>query len=286
MGRHGIEPLRRPPHCYRASWFTGSREETDPASSGGRNRTCELLVQSQASLPTATAPESRKCPVGVEPTSPAWKTGTSAARSRAHLHSATASVRRKEGESNPQGSSLDRIRSGCRRQSACPPTFSTGGRNRTYAGPGPQTVNSRPQLPTVAPPVTKLARSDSNRRSPAPEAGGLPRLSHTPNIQSTQRELNPHFRHGKAVGDRYIMGAWLHQIVKEQPHPEHRVGVEPTFPPYESGVVATGPPVLSMGPDGLEPSPFRVRTGYAAASTLVPAIPFGAAGVEPATWSL
>ena len=25
--------------------------------------------------------------------------------------------------------------------------------------------------------------------------------------KSTQRELNPHFRHGKAVGYRYIMGA-------------------------------------------------------------------------------
>ena len=59
MGRHGIEPPRRPPHCYRANWFTANREETDPASSGGRNRTCELLVQSQASLPTATAPEKR-----------------------------------------------------------------------------------------------------------------------------------------------------------------------------------------------------------------------------------
>ena len=28
------------------------------------------------------------------------------------------------------------------------------------------------------------------------------------NRQSAQRELNPRFRHGKAVGYRYIMGAW------------------------------------------------------------------------------
>jgi hypothetical protein len=26
-------------------------------------------------------------------------------------------------------------------------------------------------------------------------------------LKSAQRELNPHFRHGKAVGSRYIMGA-------------------------------------------------------------------------------
>ena len=65
------------------------------ASSGGRNRTYGLLIQSQASLPTATTPEwiaLQKCPAGVEPgtdwhgcqlVAPAWKAGTSAARSRA-----------------------------------------------------------------------------------------------------------------------------------------------------------------------------------------------------------
>lgn len=34
-------------------------------------------------------------------------------------------------------------------------------------------------------------------RSPIPE----------PDLKSTQRELNPHIRHGKATGFRYIMGA-------------------------------------------------------------------------------
>lgn len=40
----------------------------------------------------------------------------------------------------------------------------------------------------------------------------------TPEFASAQRELNPHFRHGKAAGYRYIMGAKLHhnQIVKDQ----------------------------------------------------------------------
>ena len=36
----------------------------------------------------------------------------------------------------------------------------------------------------------------------------ISRLSYTPLIKSTQRELNPHFRHGKAAGYRYIMGAF------------------------------------------------------------------------------
>ena len=33
------------------------------------------------------------------------------------------------------------------------------------------------------------------------------RLSHVLNRQSAQRESNPHIRHGKATGCRYIMGA-------------------------------------------------------------------------------
>ena len=67
------------------------------------------------SLPLAD-PRSRhqqECPAGVEPASPAWKAGTFAARPWAH-------ARRKERELNPQGSSLVRVRAGCRRQSACP----------------------------------------------------------------------------------------------------------------------------------------------------------------------
>lgn len=37
-------------------------------------------------------------------------------------------------------------------------------------------------------------------------------------LQSAQWESNPHFRHGKAAGYRYIMGAKMHhyQIVKDQ----------------------------------------------------------------------
>jgi hypothetical protein len=69
-------------------------------------------VSKAGSLPLA---DPRECPAGVEPACPAWKAGAFAARPRAHLSS-----RRKERESNPQGSSLDGFRNRCHRQLACP----------------------------------------------------------------------------------------------------------------------------------------------------------------------
>ena len=39
------------------------------------------------------------------------------------------------------------------------------------------------------------------------------RLSYILSIKSAQRESNPHFRHGKAIGCRYIMGAlWCAEL--------------------------------------------------------------------------
>ncbi len=53
---------------------------------------------------------------------------------------------------------------------------------------------------------------------------------------------------------------------------EHRTGLEPASPLYESGVFAARRPVLcfSVGLEGLEPSPAWVRTRDAAANTSVP----------------
>src|SRR5207245_2903153 len=90
--------------------------------------------------------------------------------------------------------------------------------------------------------------------------------------RSAQPELNRRVLHGEQVGYRYIMGALqTNRIVKE---PEHRAGVEPALPHYGCGVVAAGPPVLvvSVGPEGLEPSPTWLRARYAAASTSIPSL--------------
>ena len=69
------------------------------------------------------------------------------------------------------------------------------------------------------------------------------RLSYVLFIKSAQRESNPHFRHGKAAGCRYIMGAlWCAELSKNQ---EHREGLEPSSPHYGCGVLAAGRPVPS-----------------------------------------
>ena len=182
--------------------------------------------------------------------------------------------RRKERESNPQGSSLARFRAGCRRPSACPSaSSSSGGRNRTRVLP----VNSRALVPARAPPESSrqtvgmagfepaISCSRSRRIS---QAFPHPESSRSPT--SAQRESNPHVRHGKAVGYRYIMGTIaVPELSKSR---EHRVGLEPTSPPYEGGVLAAGRPVPAsrVGPEGLEPSPNRLRAGRSAARTSVP----------------
>ena len=89
---------------------------------------------------------------------------------------------------------------------------STGGRSRTSN----RRLNRAPPYRWATP--VSLKRSgwpDLNRRSPAPEAGGLNQAFLHPE-RSAQRESNPHFRLGKAIGCRYIMGtAFRSRIVKE-----------------------------------------------------------------------
>ena len=63
------------------------------------------------------------------------------------------------------------------------------------------------------------------------------------------------------------------RIVNEQ---EHREGVEPPSPHYESGIFATGlsvQSIASVGPEGLEPSLGGLRVRCAAANTLIPFSP-------------
>src|SRR4051812_24982769 len=114
---------------------------------------------------------------------------------------------------------------------------------------------------------------------------------------SAQRESNPHVRHGKAVGCRYIMGTiTVPRIVKEGR--EHRVGLEPTSPPYEGGVFAAGRPVPASEWDrrgsnphrtGQEPDvlPLELRSRFGLASrpgrsrTSAARLSAGCSAVEP-----
>ena len=118
--------------------------------------------------------------------------------------------------------------------------------------------------------------ADSNRRSPAPEQADY-QANPTPEMNA-QRESNPHFRHGKAVGCRYIMGAsnrW-----SNCQRTEHRVGLEPTSPHYDGAAPRaescrwTTSAFHSVGSEGLEPSPTWLRARHAAASTLIPCSSF------------
>ena len=78
-----------------------------------------------------------------------------------------------------------------------------------------------------------------------PESSRLP--------TSAQQELNPHIRHGKAVGYRYIMGTIA--VAELSRNGEHQVGVEPTSPPYGGGVFATRRPVPASKWDRRDSNP-------------------------------
>ena len=57
---------------------------------------------------------------------------------------------------------------------------------------------------------------------------------------------------------------------------EHREGLGPSSPHYGCGILAAGRPVhfVSVGSDGLEPSPCGLRVRCAAANTLIPFVLF------------
>ena len=309
----------------------GRHRLVSSVSSGGRNRTCGLLVQSQASLPAATAPESlalldtssrhqvrgggfeppqpapkagglpladpRECPAGVEPACPAWEAGASAARPRAQI------VRRKERESNPQGSSLARFRDGCRRQSACPSVGRLQGRD---SNPHAflHLINSQARLP-VSPPWTLGSSYASRSQIPR-------RVGSAHHLRSPDGGRSPPYADSR--GGRIRTGALLvpgqadsrfptPRIPKcpagveparppwqggrlplhhghEMPRPncqrlrEHRVGLEPTSPHYGCGVLAAGRPVQNpSGTGGARTLTSRLRAGRAAASTSDPCPP-------------
>ena len=78
------------------------------------------------------------------------------------------------------------------------------------------------------------------------------------------------------------MGACL---VTELPRiEEHRVGIEPTSPRYDGGILPLDHQcLLSVGPEGVEPSPVWLRASDAAITpqSQVVVLEVGAEGVEP-----
>ena len=137
----------------------------------------------------------QECPAGVEPALPAWKAGTSAARSRA---------RTAEGEGVEPSRLIARLFS---RQ--LPSPIGLPFRSKA-AVTGIEPVSGR--LTVAFPYQHGTHRIDRGVWKTKHSAS-----FHTPRFKkSAQRESNPHFRHGKATGCRYIMGAWLGSIVKEQ----------------------------------------------------------------------
>jgi hypothetical protein len=146
----------------------------------------------------------------VELACPVWETGAWAARPMTHGA---------EGEGvEPPRLALARVRAGCRRQSACPSInqHSTGGRNRTCG----LLINSEAHEPAHASPVEEIHRRNRVGAAgiePAVSCSQGRRIPAFPHpVESAQRESNPHIRHGKAVGCRYIMGTKSRcRIVKE-----------------------------------------------------------------------
>jgi hypothetical protein len=104
----GFEP---PPPDSKSGSLPVSRFPRAPR--GSRTRLSDLGSPRLTARPGTHQRSQRERDRGVEPRSPGWKPGVVPLdQSREN--------QRKERESNPQGSSLARVRAGCRRPSACP----------------------------------------------------------------------------------------------------------------------------------------------------------------------
>ena len=107
-------------------------------------------------------------------------------------------------------------------------------------------------------------------------------------FESVQWESNPHFRHGKAVGYRYIMDACLFQFsiqyiesIGRDSNPRHRITKPGYWPLYDRCVFRfstsaffTSEFFKKVGPEGFEPSPIWLRARHAANNTSDPRLYF------------
>ena len=134
------------------------------------------------------------------------------------------------------------------------------------------TLNRRLPVPARAPPQSTVRTAGFEPAISCSRSTRNTRLSYVLFIKSAQRELNPHFRHGKAVGCRYIMGALYRvpncQRTRAPGGTRTRVAALRVRYPCRWTTSA----FLSVGPEGLEPSPGGLRVRCAAANTLIPVI--------------
>jgi hypothetical protein len=122
--------------------------------------------------------------------------------------------------------------------------------------------------------VEESGRPDSNRRFPAPEAGGLARLSHAPSLSSPFTTMcpagvepaHPPWHSGRLpLHHGHIC---RHRIVKESTgwdsNPRHRVTGAVSLPLDDQCGFSR------VGPEGFEPSLAWLRARCAASNTSVP----------------
>ena len=201
--------------------------------------------------------------MGIEPTSPAWKAGAFDARPRARV-----TPRRKGRESNPQGCEARPGSSGVpspvglyfRKAAAAGIEPASGRLTATY--PDQHGTHRITSVRTAGfEPAISCSRGTRNTR-----------LSYVLNLRapSGSRTRTSAMARRQAAATSWAL-AWKPGCQRSR---EHREGLEPSSPHYESGVFAARSPVLvfQVGPEGLEPSPARLRAGDAAANTSVPSI--------------
>jgi hypothetical protein len=143
-------------------------------------------------------------------------------------------------------------------------TTSCGGRNRTCVG----AVNSRLPVPARVPPQYQSARLESNQHLRAPEARGLS-ISPTRRIHERPAGIEPALppwqgsrlplHHGRLSVTTKLSNS---KSTGPDSNRRHRITGAESWPLDDQCL-------LSVGPEGLEPSPTRLRAGNAAANTLI-----------------
>ena len=147
---------------------------------------------------------------------------------------------------------------------ARPRAQSCGGRNRTCVG----VINSHLPVPARVPPQCQSARLESNQHLRAPEARGLS-VSPTRRINERPAGIEPALppwqgsrlplHHGRLSITTKLSNS---ESTGPDSNRRHRITGAESWPLDDQCL-------LSVGPEGLEPSPTRLRAGNAAANTLI-----------------